>query len=177
LAIGLSQNELDIIEADNNFNQQECCRGMFNTWQARGKPPFMWSELIKITKSEENLHSVSKDINKRKAAIQKHKDKFQSFSQLEDPELADIMHHLGHLIKDKWKPLGSELGLSRSTLAELQSRRESDMNKLMKMFNAWQRQLTSPNNWQTILIALCMPQVNEVALANSIAEKLSKTSK
>jgi hypothetical protein len=87
------------------------------------------------------------------------------------------MHHLGHLIKDKWKPLGSELGLSRSTLAELQSRRESDMNKLMKMFNAWQRQLTSPNNWQTILIALCMPQVNEVALANSIAEKLSKTSK
>jgi translation elongation factor EF-G len=81
LAIGLSQNELDIIEADNNFNQQECCRGMFNTWQARGKPPFMWSELIKITKSEENLHSVSKDINKRKAAIQKHKGTAEEKSQ------------------------------------------------------------------------------------------------
>ena len=84
------------------------------------------------------------------------------------------MEKIGCEASDKWRGIGSELGLSSATLSNIGRRNRDDTLKIMDVFSRWQSQLTTPNNWSSVLIALSSPQVKERKLADIICSDLKK---
>ena len=101
-------------------------------------------------------------------------DEFKDYKRLEldSSDISDLLDEFGATVQNKWKPIASELGLQQNDIDEIDRRRGSEVDRLMRVFNKWLRSLSAPNNWHTILVALCMPQVGEAALARGIAQKL-----
>ena len=87
-------------------------------------------------------------------------------------ELDELMEKVGYRVPSKWKPIASELGLSRGIIGSISCTGRSDMNRVMKVFDEWKRQIPKPDNWQVLLVALCMPQVGEKQIALDVAKEL-----
>ena len=84
------------------------------------------------------------------------------------------MNKIGAPEKDRWRAIGSELGLSVSDLNSIRSRQAKDpMNCISKVFDRWRSGMTrKPITWQTVLVALCKPQVGLKERADKVNEEL-----
>ena len=101
-------------------------------------------------------------------------EKYEVYQHLGSPSLSELMERIGTEAAAKWKGIGSELGLSSSTLGSIGRRNRDDMMRMMDVFSKWQAQLTTPNNWTSLLIALSSPQVKELKLVEIIISHLKK---
>ena len=96
---------------------------------------------------------------------------YKAFAE-EEPSLASLMNYVGHL-EHKWKDVGIELGLEPDVLDGIRVTKPCDPNGCMTMvFAKWQQIMTKPYTWQTILVALCKPLIDNKGCAENTALKL-----
>lgn len=101
-------------------------------------------------------------------------EKYEVYQHFGSPTMAVLMQKVGSEVSDKWRGIGSELGLSPSTLSNIGRKNRDDTLKIMDVFSKWQAQLTTPITWSSVLIALSSPQVKEMKLADIICSDLKK---
>ena len=91
------------------------------------------------------------------------------------PELSDLMNEIGSQIPAKWRNVGIQLGLSPSTLDDIQSENagKPGCNKLSfeKVFTEWKRLASKSYTWKTIIEVLRTAAVGEVTLADTLSKK------
>ena len=82
------------------------------------------------------------------------------------------MNEIASQIPAKWRGVGIQLGLSTSTLDNIQSETtgKPDCNYLSfeKVFTEWERLGSESYTWNTIIEVLRTPAVGEVALADTL---------
>lgn len=84
------------------------------------------------------------------------------------------MNLIGAPEKDNWRAIGSELGLTVAELNAIRSQHAKDpANCISRVLNNWRSGLKrEPITWQTVLVALCKPQVGRKERADEVNEKL-----
>ena len=91
------------------------------------------------------------------------------------PELRDLMNKIASVIPAKWRDVGIQLGLSPSTLDNIQSENGSQphCNRLLfeKVFTEWDKHRPKPYTWNTIIEVLRTPAVGEATLADTLDYK------
>ena len=92
------------------------------------------------------------------------------------------MNEIAAVIPSKWRAVGIQLSLSRGTLDSIQSNHAGKPqlchDSFEEVFGTWKDQATtgatcSPYTWLTMIDALKTPAVGEVALAESLEQKLT----
>ena len=88
------------------------------------------------------------------------------------------MNNVGYKVKDSWRSIGSELGLS---VAELNGIGETNLEKPIQCISAvlskWiSSQSKTPVTWQTVLVSLCKPQVSQKEVADEVYREFLKGS-
>lgn len=95
-----------------------------------------------------------------------------------EPELSDLLEQVGGEVSQKWRHIGIQLNLGRSTLSNIaRKRRSSDIDKIIHVFSEWKSQMSSPYNWKTMLTVLTVPHVNEKKLAATVCNTLMERNK
>ena len=83
------------------------------------------------------------------------------------------MEHVGCHVKHTWKAVGIELGLESDVLDGIGVDNSFKTNECMtQVFVKWKQMVTKPYTWQTVLVALCMPLINNNECAENTARKL-----
>ena len=85
------------------------------------------------------------------------------------------MEYVGCHVEQKWKPIGIELGLEIETLGCIGYNAQDSSSCMRKVFDEWQKRMSKPYTWQTILTALIMPQVLEKDWAENTVKILRST--
>ena len=89
----------------------------------------------------------------------------------QEPELKDLMEHVGSVIPAKWQEVGIQLGLEDNELEEIKSDVSGSKSCFQKVFALWKRTKRSEYKWNTVCEALRSKHVNEVNLAKTIRSK------
>ena len=112
--------------------------------------------IIKVDKDFELFHYIAKYEKGRK--------------EISNEDLKDLMNKVGYRVKDSWRSLGSELGLPVSELNSIGiSNQERSIDCIRNVFSKWTRSQTKkPVNWQTLLVSLCKPQVDQKVVADEV---------
>ena len=81
-----------------------------------------------------------------------------------------VMDKVGVRAKDKWKALGSELGLSFAQLNSFETERQNNPQSCISdALNKWRASISKePVTWETLLVSLCKPQVGLKYIADEI---------
>ena len=82
----------------------------------------------------------------------------------------NVMDKVGVAAKDKWKALGSELGLSIDHLNGIEMQRQGNpLLCISDTLNNWRSSMSkTPVTWETLLVSLCKPQVGLKYIADKI---------
>ena len=92
------------------------------------------------------------------------------------------MNEIAAVIPSKWRAVGIQLSISKGTLDSIQNNHgwkpQTCLDSFEEVFGVWKDQATtgatcSPYTWQTMIDALKTPAVGEVALADSLEQKLT----
>ena len=75
---------------------------------------------------------------------------------------------------DKWKRVGTALGLSERLIAIEKERRGDCHDCYLEVFTLWKDKGEPPFTWDTILHVLMNPNVNLCMLATHIIEKITR---
>ena len=98
------------------------------------------------------------------------------------PSLKDLMNEVAAVIPSKWRAVGVQLSLSGGILDSIQNKHagkvKACLDSFEEVFRTWKDQATtgvtcSPYTWLTMIDALKTPAVGEVALAESLEQKLT----
>lgn len=93
------------------------------------------------------------------------------------PSQSDLMNLVAAPLPTKWRLVGIQLGLSMSTLDEIENSHPHDCKRcFMSVFSAWESQGTSPYSWTTIVEALRSSCVEENVAAAKIEQTMANYS-
>ena len=89
------------------------------------------------------------------------------------PTHLDLMNKIATSIPTRWRDIGLQLGLSTVDLDIIEARYLGEYNRCFScVFSAWEKQLTRPYTWCSILQALRSPMLAEHRLAEEIQASL-----
>ena len=89
----------------------------------------------------------------------------------QEPELKDLMEHVGCVIPAKWQEVGIQLGLEDNELKEITSNISGSKSCFQEVFALWKRTKRSEYKWNIVCEALRSKHVNEMLLAKTIRSK------
>ena len=85
------------------------------------------------------------------------------------------MNEIESVIPAKWRDVGIQLGLSPSTLDNIQSENAGkpgcNKQSFEKVFTEWKRLASKSYTWNTIIEVIRTPAVGEVKLADTLSKK------
>ena len=91
----------------------------------------------------------------------------------DEPELVELMNEVAARIPSKWREVGIQLHLSTDHLDGIAVSVSSPHNRFCSVFTLWKKQMTLPYKWSTVIQALKAPAVNEIRLAEELANKVT----
>lgn len=96
--------------------------------------------------------------------------------EISSSDLRELMNQVGCHVKDNWRPVGSELGLSVADLNSIDDSKQGNaIQCISEVFSKWIRsQSKTPVNWQTLLVSLCKPQVERKDIADKVYQEFLK---
>ena len=89
----------------------------------------------------------------------------------QEPELKDLMEHVGSVIPAKWQEVGIQLGLKDRELKEMKSNMSNSKSCFQEVFALWEQTKRSEYTWNTLCEVLRSQHVNEEHLAKTIRSK------
>ena len=85
------------------------------------------------------------------------------------------MNRVGAVISAKWRSFGRQLKLTENQLSSIdKDERGISQECFSAVFTNWSRRRPSPYTWETVVKVLRSPELDEVAIANSIEKWLEE---
>ena len=92
-----------------------------------------------------------------------------------EPELRDLENEVAAQIPSKWRAVGIQLGLNPDQLDGIAVANPfSPLQCFSSVFTLWQKRMTTPYKWTTVIHALQAPVVSELKLADDIKKKIEE---
>lgn len=89
------------------------------------------------------------------------------------PSLLDLINFVVPPLRNKWRDIGIQLGISPGDLDAIYDRRNRDSNQCYPdVFSAWEKSNIRPYKWCVILEAISSDYVNERKVAEEIRQKV-----
>ena len=82
------------------------------------------------------------------------------------------LSYLLHDISNKWYDIGLSLQVRRNVLDEIKQSEDNDETKLKKLINIWEDTKSSSTTWETMIIAMESPAINNKEIAEGIRQYL-----
>ena len=80
-----------------------------------------------------------------------------------------MLSEVGVHVKDRWRSIGSELGISVNDLNAIGLPNPNPTHCITEVFSKWTASLSkTPVTWQTLLVTLCKPQVDQKPVADRV---------
>ena len=91
------------------------------------------------------------------------------------PQLSDLMNFIAAKIPEKWREVGSQLGLDSADINRIEAEVPTHKSTpcYLAVFYKWESKGTTEYTWNTLLKALRTPLVDASKLANTIEGQLS----
>ena len=89
------------------------------------------------------------------------------FMQFGKPTLPLLMSRVGCEVKNKWREIGSGLGVAEADLKSIKTEEagsdDATQSCMRRVFSKWETAMTSPYTWQNLANVLVSTEVNEKA--------------
>ena len=149
IRLDIDKHELDRIELQYRGDLQRCMNEMLQFWL--NNKDCSWSKLICALKA----------IDLRNVADKLFRDLLEIRFCNQELTVINIAGHLAK-VAEKWREIGTLLGVSKATLEKIASNRLEGRQKYLKMLSIWEEEGKEKCSWKQIIDALVCGSIYEV---------------